>query len=172
MMKPMIGAVLLALTLSACGGGAGSNALPSTPTVTNPNVPQASGRIAFSSPTFSAPSFNANNEMESGSCATNVQFTGTSEWATFAINEDNYSGPFTASEVVDPNENVNASNPPTQVPAAQTITSAVSGSTLTIKTIGAGLVDVTVSDSLGHSATCQVGVTVTAAVADSEEHHS
>lgn len=172
MMKPITGAVLLALTLAACGGGTSSKALPSTPTVTAPTVPQASGRIAFSSPTFSAPSFNANNEMESGSCATSVQFTGTSEWATFAINEDNYSGPFTVKEVDDPNKNVNASNSPTQVPAVQTITSAVSGSTLTIDTIGPGLVDVTVSDNLGHTATCQVGVTVTAAIADSEERHS
>ena len=172
MMKPMFGAVLLALTVAACGGGAGSSALPSTPTAPAPTVPQASGRIAFSSPTFSAPSFNANNEMESGSCATNAQFTGTSEWATFAIHETNYSGPFTVTEAVDPNENVNTSNPPMQVPAVQTITSAVSGSTLTINTIGPGLVDVTVSDNLGHSATCQVGVTVTAAIADSEERHS
>lgn len=167
-MKSMIGAVTLALTLVACGGGgAGSSTLPSTPAATVPGVPQASGRIAISSPTFSAPSFNANNEMESGSCAGSVQFTGTSEWATFAISEQGYNGAFNVTESIDPNENVNGSNPPTQVPAIQTITSALSGSTLTLNTVGAGLVDVVVSDSLGHSATCIVGVTVTTATAES-----
>lgn len=176
--KAVFASLLLAVSLAACGGGAGG-ALPSTaastsrvtvqpspsasasatPSASPSSAPQASGRIAFGDPTFSAPSFNANNEMESGSCSSQVAFTGTSEWATFAISENGYSGAFSVSEATDPAS-------PVQTAVGNIISSVLSGSTLTVTTNGAGLADVTVSDTLGHSATCQVGVTVTTATLD------
>lgn len=165
----------LLASLAACAGGGGSEPSAITPATAAPGAAitqAASGVIAFGAPTFSTPSFNSTTENESGSCGSAIQFTGaqsdfTNEWAQVSISEQGYNGSFTVSESLQPVSqapgNASVTSP------SQVLTSTLSGASLTLSAVAAGGVNVTVTDSLGHGATCAVDVTVTTATVQSRE---